>query len=122
MTRRFVLVGSVLAMAILLSCGATPFPGVPPLTTEPTFNAVQTTILTPACVRCHSSDHAAGSVSVSTYDDLMASAGAVVPFQPYQSQLFMQCYHGDMPDDGTPLTTVQLQLLYGWIANGAHNN
>lgn len=106
---------------LLVACDADPFGTLGSASTA-TFSQVRTTILSPKCEKCHASDDSDGGVSVSTYDDLMSSAGAVVPYQPYQSQLYAQCASGEMPDDGPKLSQSELQLIYTWIALGAHND
>lgn len=83
---------------------------------------MKSVILDTQCLRCHSHTHPEGGVSVYSYDELMSSPGAVVPFQPHQSQLFWQCYKGLMPEDGPRLSNAELQTLYDWIAYGAPNN
>jgi hypothetical protein len=86
------------------------------------FSSIKANILDAKCVACHSTTTPKGGVSVSSYDDLMSSPGAVTPFQPHQSQLFWQCYKRYMPEMGPPLSALELQTLYDWIAYGAPNN
>ena len=111
-----------LFVSMLGSCGATPFPGAPVSVQEPTFTAVANTILGPACLSCHNANDPRGGVDLSTYQAVMTSPGSVVPYQPYQSQLFSQCYSGRMPREAARLSATQLQLIYDWISYGATNN
>lgn len=105
----------------LASCGTSPYTGQS-ATTAPSFSAIQTGILTPVCSGCHSSEQASGGFSVSSYAEVMSSAGAVTPFQPGTSELYYQCYNGIMPRNGSPLSPSQLESIYNWIAYGAPNN
>jgi uncharacterized membrane protein len=86
------------------------------------FSSIKANILDAKCVACHSSIKPKGGVSLSSYDEVMSSPGAVTPFQPHQSQLFWQCYKGYMPEMAPPLSALELQTLYDWIAYGAPNN
>ncbi len=86
------------------------------------FSSIKANILDTKCVACHSSTNPNGGVSLASYDEVMSSPGAVTPFQPHQSQLFWQCYKGTMPEMGSPLSALELQTLYDWIAYGAPNN
>lgn len=87
-----------------------------------TYTAVATQILGPKCTRCHSEADAKGGVSFSSYASTIASPGAVVPYQPHVSRLFMKTYDGEMPEDGQRLSGAELELLYDWISLGAPNN
>ncbi|NBX83527.1 hypothetical protein EBQ90_10680 [bacterium] len=112
----------VLAL-FLGACNKSPSFASPNLSSVPaSFSAIKTGILDAKCVFCHSTTKPKGGVSLSSYDEVMSSPGAVTPFQPHQSQLFWQCYKGYMPEMGPPLSTLELQTLYDWIAYGAPNN
>jgi hypothetical protein len=107
---------------VLAACNNTPNFAVAGSAPQATFAYVTSTILQPMCSRCHSPSIINGGVVVSNYDSVMGSPGAVIPYQPYQSNIFKQCYLGYMPQGGPPLSSSQLTLIYDWIANGALNN
>lgn len=113
---------ALLAM-LLSSCGAGPNFGYSnPLTVTSNFATIQSQILMPSCGSCHSPPQIAGGVDVTSYQSLMASPGAISPYQPYVSELYKQTYNGTMPRKAAPLTAAQLQAIYNWIALGAPNN
>lgn len=113
----------LVATVVLVACNRSPsFSSGNSSGLTPTFTQVKSTILDTHCILCHSPNKPQGGVSLSSYDDVMSSPGAVVPFQPHQSQLFWQCYKGLMPEDGPRLSNSELQTLYDWIAYGAPNN
>lgn len=107
----------------LSSCNKSPnFASANLSSINPTFSSIKANIIDTKCIMCHSSTNAKAGVSLSSYDEVMSSPGAVVPFQPHQSQLFWQCYKGYMPKKAPILSDLELQTLYDWIANGAPNN
>jgi hypothetical protein len=89
---------------------------------QATYTLLNSTVLTPKCVSCHSDPNPSGQVSFSSYASTLASAGTVVPYQPYQSQIYMMTSTGQMPQGGIPLTSAELRLVYYWLAYGAPNN
>jgi hypothetical protein len=107
---------------VLTACNNKPNFAVADSASPATFPLVTSTILQPLCSRCHSPSILNGGVVLTTYDSLMGSPGAVIPYQPYQSNIFKQCYLEYMPQGGPPLSSAQLTLIYDWIANGALNN
>jgi hypothetical protein len=120
--------GLVAAILLLAACGSDPYSGQSS-TVAPTFSAIQANILIPQCAVCHSTQNAAGGFSVSSYQEVMATGGAVTPFQAYVSELYTQTLSGTMPKrdrdkapDATPLSSNQLQAIYNWISYGALNN
>lgn len=113
-----------LGVALLLnSCGAGPNFGISkPLSVPSNFSYIQSQILIPNCGSCHTPPLVTSSFDVSSYSSIMASPGGITPYQPYVSELYKQTYSGNMPRNGTALTSSQLQSIYNWIALGAPNN
>jgi hypothetical protein len=108
----------------LIGCDETPNfgPGFVVLSqSQATYSQLASTVL-PLCIGCHSDQNASGQVSFSSYASTMDSAGTIVPYQPYQSQMFMMTSTGEMPKEGPSLSAVQLAQIYYWIAYGAPNN
>lgn len=87
----------------------------PPINpTDPiTFAQVSSTILVPVCAKCHGG---AGGYDFDTYDNVMK---AVKPSDPANSVLCYVVKNGLMPPSGLPLTQNQVNLLCGWILQGA---
>jgi len=112
-----------LGLTFLCSCNKAPsFASTNLSNVTATFSSIKANILDTRCLICHSTSNPKGGVSLSSYDEVMSSPGAVTPFQPHQSQLFWQCYKGYMPKEGLGLSELELQTLYDWIAYGAPNN
>jgi hypothetical protein len=81
-------------------------------------------ILEQHCLRCHQPANRKGKLSLATFDDLDAGAH-VVPGRPDESPLLELVTppgpnrRPEMPREGTPLTTAQVEVLGRWIADGA---
>lgn len=142
------------ALALILTAGAcssgssssvtspTPTPGAGGGgSTAPTFQQVQTQILTPTCTGCHTSNGrtpAAGMdlTAAVSYGNLVnvASSGKpgairVIPGDPDNSYLIHKLEGASdivglrMPRNGPPyLTDAQVAMVRQWIAAGALNN
>jgi len=109
----------------LASCNVSPNLGggiVPLSQAQATYTQLSSNILQTRCLSCHSDQRPSGQVSFSSYASTMASAGTVVPYQPYQSQLFKMTSTAQMPQGGSSLSNTQLSQIYYWIAYGAPNN
>lgn len=104
----------------VVTCGSEPKTTVS--SANATFSAVSQQVLQLRCVRCHSTADAQGGVSVSSFNEVILSPGAVTPFSPASSQLYVQSVTGRMPQGGPALTESELQLLYSWISLGAKND
>lgn len=77
-----------------------------------TFARVSTTVLVPVCAKCHGG---AGGYDFDTYPNVMK---AVRPEDPENSLLCYVVKNGIMPPSG-PLTQNQIDLICGWILQGA---
>lgn len=85
-----------------------------------TFTFISANILVPKCVACHSADNATSGYAFDTY---LATLDSVVAGNPAASKLYIVTKPGGtMPKGGVPLTAVQLQAVFDWIADGAKNN
>ncbi len=108
-------------ISLLVCCGKSPYAGQTAATAA-TFSAIQANILIPNCADCHSTQRAQGGFSVSSYQEVMSSPGAISPFQPSASELYKQTVNGNMPKRMPPLSPSQLQSIYNWLSYGAPNN
>ncbi len=84
-----------------------------------TFASINSNILAPKCVSCHSTNNKAGGFSYSNYTDTKASVGAT----PAASRLYTSVTGGQsMPTGSLKLTTTETNSISTWITNGALNN
>lgn len=97
----------------------TPTPTPSPTATVATFTAVNTTIIQPLCISCHSTSVASDGYSFSTYAGVLAAVNVA---DPTASLIYSVTSDGAMPENGTPLTAAQESLLLQWIQAGAPNN
>lgn len=92
-------------------------PGVPyvppPVGTAYTFTQVSATILVPMCVSCHGK---AGGVTLDSYANVMK---VVKAGDPDESYLCYEVRNALMPPSGPALSKDQVDLVCGWIAQGA---
>ena len=88
-------------------------------------------ILEGKCVICHGGPDENGAITKeleldrTSYDALMVGSefGPIVePGNAEDSVLWMMIEVGDMPQEGEPLTTEELEVIKTWIAEGAQNN
>ena len=88
-------------------------------------------ILEGKCVICHGGPDENGAITkeleldLTSYDALMVGSefGPIVePGNAEDSVLWMMIEVGDMPQEGEPLTTEELEGIKTWIAEGAQNN
>ena len=88
-------------------------------------------ILEGKCVICHGGADENGAIKkemeldLTSYDALMVGSefGPIVePGNAEDSVLWMMIEVGDMPQEGEPLTTEELEVIKTWIAEGAQNN
>lgn len=100
-------------------------PGVigvtPPAVTvlEAKFASINSKILQPKCLGCHSSANSQGGVNVQTYQAVM---NLVQPGNPAASGLYDSTLKNRMPKNGTMLTGQELKVISDWIIAGAPNN
>ena len=79
-------------------------PRVSPVQTEAvSFTTIQTEILT-KCTECHR--WAKSEAGIKKY---------IIPGDAEGSEMFQSVRSGEMPEDGPPLTTKELELLRGYI-------
>ena len=95
------------------------------------FSEDVTPILEGKCVICHGGPDENGAITkemeldLTSYDALMVGSefGPIVePGNVEDSVLWMMIELGDMPQEGEPLTTEELEVIKTWIAEGAQNN
>ena len=95
------------------------------------FSEDVTPILEGKCVICHGGPDENGAIKkemeldLTSYDALMVGSefGPIVePGNVEDSVLWMMIELGDMPQEGEPLTTEELEVIKTWIAEGAQNN
>jgi hypothetical protein len=79
---------------------------------------INTTILQPKCVKCHTGSSAASGVDLSTYAGVSTQ---VTPNDPSTSALYNVVANGIMPPTGA-LPQADAQLIQSWINSGAMNN
>jgi Planctomycete cytochrome C len=120
----------VIVMTVILSaCGGSQAPVASPTPRDPntpvSFSKDIMPILQTSCVKCHGGEKTNRGLDLTTYDKLMAGSvrGAVVtPGDAEGSPLYQMIQQGKMPKQGSKLTADQMDLIKGWIADGAHNN
>ena len=95
------------------------------------FSEDVTPILEGKCVICNRGPDENGAIKkemeldLTSYDALMVGSefGPIVePGNAEDSVLWMMIELGDMPQEGEPLTTEELEVIKTWIAEGAQNN
>ena len=77
------------------------------------------------CWECHSEESAELGLKLDTYEGVMAGSdyGTVVePGDPDGSLLVDMVASGDMPEEGDPMPSEELDVIKVWIAEGANNN
>lgn len=74
-----------------------------------------------ALAGCHTANGPQG-IDLRTYKSVTASGGSVVADDALASRLVTEIVNGNMPPDGPPLSTDQIQLIVDWINEGAKNN
>ncbi len=69
---------------------------------------------------CHYDGKASGGINLSSYEDTMASPGAVVPCHPESSLLYTALLPGGaMEDNAADMTSNEVGLIWAWIKEGA---
>ena len=98
---------------------------------EISFSEDVAPILEENCVICQGGADENGAIKkemeldLTSYDALMVGSefGSIVePGNAEDSVLWMMIELGDMPQEGEPLTTEELEVIKTWIAEGAQNN
>ena len=80
-----------------------------------------TYILVPKCLNCHNPSGTRRSEDFTDYTSTL-STGKVEPGDPLGSALYAECFTGDMPKGGSPLSDAELSAIYDWILEGAQDN
>lgn len=96
----------------------------PSATLHISFSQVQTQLLNPDCVSCHSGPRPSFGLDFTTYNNVAHNPvlpNLVVPGQPGRSALFSDIQGGVAPG-GVPVTQDQIDLLFNWIQQGAPEN
>ena len=102
-----------------------------PTRADVSFAQDVTPILEEKCVGCHGEPDETGAIikemqlDLTSYDALMLGSefGPIVePGNVDDSILWMMIEAGDMPQEGDPLSAEELEVIRGWIAEGAQNN
>ncbi len=74
------------------------------------FDLLYTKIFKPKCLACHT--------QFASYNALMSS-GFITAKNPEASRLHQMVSGGQMPKNGTPLSTGEVKAIYDWISNGS---
>ena len=102
-----------------------------PTRVDVSFAQDVTPILEEKCVSCHGGPDETGAIikemqlDLTSYDAIMLGSefGPIVePGNVDDSILWMMLEAGDMPQEGDPLSAEELEVIRGWIAEGAQNN
>ena len=84
-------------------------------------------LLNKKCLRCHGGIRALGGFNLLFEEDAFAETEsgkpAIVPYRPAASEMMKRIQHSDpelkMPQEGSPLTSTEIELLETWIRQGA---
>ena len=85
------------------------------------FNALNSQIFAPKCLRCHSGGAPAGAVDISSYFSIMSKSGLIQPGDPQSSLIYSEVESGSMPPNGPALSAIEVEGLRNWILAGAPN-
>lgn len=83
-----------------------------------TFTYVNTNIITPNCLGCHTNGNAAGGVNYATPSGILGSISAN---NTANSKMYTDMQSGKMPPGGG-ITALQLSQMAAWINSGAPTN
>ncbi len=112
-----------------------PRPPAPPQTSplEATFASINSNVIVPKCVQCHSGADPKGDVDLSSYDaiikhmDTEADTDLVRPSDSEKSLLYIVIRDEEMPrkkdikaGKAIPVTPEELEAIKAWIDGGAH--
>jgi len=93
---------------------------------NPTFSSIQSNILIPKCLDCHSGPTAKQGVRLDSYEEIMNSPDLlIVPEFPDFSMLYMVISGAvgtTMPPDSPGLSEREIRVIRDWILNGAHED
>jgi hypothetical protein len=92
---------------------------------EVSFTQQVLPILEKHCWECHSEVSTELGLRLDTYEGAMAGSdyGTVIEAgDPDGSLLVDMIVSGDMPEDGDPVPSADLEVIKTWIAEGAKNN
>ena len=71
------------------------------------------------CISCHGGS---GGLSLTSYENIMSggnSGAVIIPFDHENSLLWIKVNSGNMPPNGSDLTTEQVELIANWIDEGS---
>lgn len=85
------------------------------------FDAIESKVIAPKCLRCHSGAGAAAGVDLSSYAKIMGHSGLIVSGQPDASLIYKEVASGGMPLGGPPLDPQEVLAIRNWIEAGAPN-
>lgn len=142
-TRLTVLALVIVALGCGGSYGGSTSSGNTTTTVEATLSSIQTNIFTPTCATsgCHSASSATNGLSLAAGDSFtnlvgipsqeVATVNRVTAGNPSQSYLVNKLEGtqtsvggsgAQMPRNGSPLGSAEIQAIKDWITNGAQNN
>lgn len=78
-----------------------------------------------ACIKCHGVEEIKEGLDMRTYEGIMAGSfngPVIVPGNADESFLVQQLIDGEMPKQDPKLTGEQIQIISGWVDEGALNN
>lgn len=101
----------------------------PEATIQPTYLSIRENIFSLTsprgkCVSCHGSINPAHHLDLSSYEKMATGKHLpplIVPGDPEESSLYIECATGKMPKGGPKLTQAELNALYDWIKDGARD-
>ena len=76
-------------------------------------------LLNNSCISCHGGS---GGLSLTSYENIMNggnSGPAIIPFDHENSLLWVKVDSGNMPPNGSDLSTEEVELIANWIDEGA---
>ncbi|MFK7769308.1 MAG: DUF1592 domain-containing protein [Mariniblastus sp.] len=93
-----------------------------PVASNDEFVSKVAPILAQHCLECHDSATKDGGLDLSTKKSAFAgsdSGPAILPGKPYESAFWTQVVSNEMPQERSPLSSEQKQILKEWIDSGA---
>jgi hypothetical protein len=97
--------------------------GPPPAELPLNFATIQTTVIKPYCLGCHSGDTPRGGVSLDHGYQGLIDDGLVIPKDVENSLLYSVIKDGFMPPKARPQpSSAEVEVLMKWIDSGASEN
>ena len=113
---------ATLLATVSAGCGYHEEKGKVAISVKPTFSSIQTVIVNPKCIRCHSGAAAPNGIDLTNYTALMrggTSGTLIVRGNPDESKFYQVIRSGTMPKGGPPLSDPEIKAVYDWIESGA---